>query len=721
MSGFNVQILLKLVDQLTAPSKKIAASYRQMQQNITASSTSLNAATNRSMAGLNRMAGAANAANASVSRLATSMRNMRALSAGFTGLGLGGGGAAMVAGYPLWHMLKNAADYESKLIDLRKVWTGAESDYQRLVKGLKPLHGQLPLSRIEIGKVLEEGIRSGVSMMPSELLDFTKSAAAFSVAFSLPIEEAATKLAKIKSSLGLTMNEFTGVGDTMNTLANTMSTNEHEMLEFIRRVGGLAKSIGGKDGLNDVLAIGAAQMAAGTPKEVAATGLRTLLARLSTQPSDTKKALNALGLDPEEIKRQLPKDVFGTVYDLIDRISKASKEDQSGLLSRLAGMKSFDAFARLLTNTELMTQALKTVRGEFRLTMQSELIRRVNSLNAVFQITRNLLGDLSDSIVMAWRPQIVSILQTIQKLSLSMKDSPILQWTAAFFAGLAAFSLVLMPLGVLGASLYGVRLGMMTVAGAAGGLLRILKPSARLLSIFAAGELIGLFGALAGGARRLAVFTRVAYAAGGAVGVAAMAFRALRNAMGIGLAIEGVRQVYLNWDRFAAIAKDPIELKVLWPKMPEQFSRFIDWWSETHTGQMDRLESNRLSLVDDVKKWRQNYLPEFLGGAPAWTKNVPVPVKSSIKVPLPERNLGVPEAIARKIQREGQVGAPTGINVQANGPSVTFKQAPPNIINNVSVHVMQSNASPEAIGAAAASAIGSKVRGALSDAEMSMP
>lgn len=345
MSSFNVQILLKLVDQLTGPAKKVSASYRQMQQNVTSASNGLNAATARSTAGFTRMSTAANTANASVGRLATNMRNLRTLSAGFTGLGLGGGGA-MMAAFPLVHMLKNAADYESKLIDIRKVWQGTESEYQKLVDGLKPLHGELPLTRIEIGKVLEEGIRSAVSYDPGELLDFTREAAAFSVAFQLPIQEAAVKFAKIKSSLGLTMKEFTGVGDTMNTLANSMATSEGEMLEFIRRVGGLAKSIGGMKGLDDVLAIGAAQMAAGTPKEVAATGLRTLLARLSTQPADTKKALKALGLDPEEIKRQLPEDIFGTVFELIDRISKAPKEQQAGLLARLAGMKSFDAFAR---------------------------------------------------------------------------------------------------------------------------------------------------------------------------------------------------------------------------------------------------------------------------------------------------------------------------------------------------------------------------------------
>lgn len=699
MAGFNVSILLRLVDQLTGPSKRVAASYKQMQSNITASSASLSAATARSTAGLNRMSTAANTANASVARLATNMRNMRTLSAGFAGLGLGGGGA-MIAAFPLAHMLKNAADYESKLIDIRKVWQGSDKDYQQLVEGLKPLHAQLPLTRIEIGKVLEEGIRSAVSMKPTELLEFTKQAAAFSVAFTLPIEEAAVKLAKIKSSLGLSMSEFTGVGDTMNTLANSMATSEGEMLEFIRRVGGLAKSIGGMKGLDDVLAIGAAQMAAGTPKEVAATGLRTLLARLSTQPSDTKKALKALGLDPKAIKRELPEDIFGTVFELIDRISKAPKSQQSGLLAQLAGMKSFDAFARLLTSTDLMLQALETVRGKFRLTMQSELIRRVNSLNSAFQITKNLLGDLSDSIVMAWRPQIQWGLTKLQQMSIAMKDSKILQWTAALFAGLAGLSLIALPFGILGASLFSVVLGFRALGSVARVALIGLRPFIGLLH--------GVTAGLIAGSMSFARITSLAFRFAGALGAAMVAFRALRRLVGIGLVIEGLTLLYQNWDRVKQLFKDPLKVDMIFPKAPawlqwlmQRGARFGKWIGR--------------GLADPTGQAAQKQMFDLLPDLPKWSPNADlVPEQFKRRVPL-----GVPESVLQKPDAgtsgaSGKLGSgPVTNTTTTNSNNVVH-------VGGVVVNV-QTNADPNAIGAAAASAVGAKVRGALSDAPHSAP
>ena len=710
MSGFNVQILLRLVDQLTGPSKRISQSYRDMQRNVTSASNGLNAATASSTAGFNRMSGAANTANASVSRLATNMRNLRTLSAGFTGLGLGGGGGAMMAGFPLIHMLKNAADYESKLIDIQKVWQGTESEYQKLVEGLKPLHAELPLSRIEIGKVLEEGIRSAVSYDPGELLDFTRQAAAFSVAFTLPIEEAAVKLAKIKSSLGLSMKEFTGVGDTMNTLANSMATSEGELLEFIRRVGGLAKSIGGMKGLDDVLAIGAAQMAAGTPKEVAATGLRTLLARLSTQPADTKKALKALGLDPKAIKKQLPDDIFGTVFELIDRISKAPKEQQSGLLAQLAGMRSFDAFARLLTSTDLMLQALKTVRGEFRLTMQSELIKRVNSLNSAFQITRNLLGDLSDSIVMAWRPQIMSFLRGLQGLSQSMKNSPILQWTAAAFAGLAALSLIALPFGILGASIFSVALSFRLLASAAR---KVLVPLRFLWRFSVGGLATALTGVGVGVATAVKAFVRatsLGWRFAGALGAVTMAWRGLRRALGIGLIIEGLLLVYEHWDKLKQLAKDPLKLEVLFPQAPD----WLRWLVRNAEQQKVQMDQSMDATRQRVSGWLDGATNRVMrGDANDYGVGHWAPSFAGIG------QYGVPDAIRRRPDEAGKSGSgQVGIGTQnvTTGSNNTSTVNVGGVVVNVT-----SNADPHAIGAATANAVGSKIRGALSDAPHSAP
>lgn len=728
MSNLAVQIILSLRDQLTGPARQAGSAFNQMGQRMRAASTQITAGANQSAAAVNRLGRSATTTSAAIGRLATNMRNMRTLAGGFAGLGLGGG-AGLMAAFPLVHMLKNAADYESKLIDIRKVWTGSQEDYESMVAGLKGLHRELPLSRMETGKVLEEGIRAGVSADPKELLDFTRASAAFAVAFTLPIEEAAPKLAKIKSSLGLTVQEFTAVGDTMNTLANTMSTNELEMLEFVRRVGGLAKSIGGSKGIDDVLAIGAAQMAAGTPKEVAATGLRTLLARLSTQPADTKKALKALGFDPAKIKKQLPEDIFGTVFKLIDKISKAPKAQQAGLLAQLAGMKSFDAFARLLTSTDLMIQALKTVRGEFRLTMQSELIRRVDSLNSAFQITSNLLGDLSDSIVMAWRPQIQWALTKLQELSVSMKDSPILQWTAAIFAGLAGLSLIALPFGILGASIFSSVLGLRALASVLGTALMVARPFLGIIQ--------GLVGGLLGAGRQVALIYRFA----GAIAALAASLRLLLAFTGIGAALFAI---VAFWPAIQSLATgfwsglqtgwDGSELQralqwlVSWlPQLQWMFEAVkngINFLFDLGSLDGSTLNSlfdgaaaaaqrllNPLQTIRDIVSWLSSTrVGSWFGGGGQVGANAGAN-PGDISVP-PVLQSRARNAAAGSMAQEAQKASPKGITVQTQGPQVMFKQAPPSIsvTNNINV---QTNADPGAIGSAAGSATGAAVRRAI--------
>ncbi len=395
---------------------------------------------------INRTGRSALTAERRVKRLAKTVWALRTLGGGVTSLGISGLGS----GYPLVMGIKQFADYEDALISIRKVWTGSQQDYEKIVVSLRKLNQQIPLSRSAIAGLMEEGIRAKVSKTdnPDEYIDFTRLAAKFMVAFNLSASEAPQILAKLKSQLGLTTKEFEEFGDTLNTVANSFSTNEREMLEGMKRVGGLAKSLAGMQGVKDASAILGAQMAAGTPKEVAATGLRTLIARLSTQPATTKKALRNLGLDAKQIKKDLPADLFGTIYKVLYEISKLKPEERAGTLSLLAGMKSFDAFSRLLSRADLLKEVKDVVEGQFRLTMASEFERRIKGLNSLFQITKNILADTSDSIVKQWGPQIASALASVQKWAKSVDGSKMLAWAAGILAIFSALSLVIVPLGV---------------------------------------------------------------------------------------------------------------------------------------------------------------------------------------------------------------------------------------------------------------------------------
>lgn len=572
MASFSVKYIFSLVDKFSAGAGKMAGAAKGIQSAMHGAG----AAARSASAGLGAVGVAASAATAKIHRMAQSMRAMRTMS---MGMGIGGGMGTMLA-FPIAHAIKRYADYESKLIDIRKVWMGSEADYGRMVAKLKELNALVPLTRAEIATLMEEGVRAGIglnSLDPAkDLEDFTRIAAQFSVAFKLPIETAAAKLAKLQSQLGMTAQEFVALGDAMNTLAGTSATNEQEMLEYINRVGGLAKSIGGAKGLRDIYTIGSAQMAAGTLKEVAATGMRTLLARLSTQPKDTQKALAALGLDPEVVKKGLTTDLYGTVRDIFHRISKLPEHMKAGTLAQLAGLKSFDAFVRLLANLDLLDKQRATVMGKDRLTMQAEYERRLTSLNSLMQITSNVMSDLSDSIVSQWRPQLAWLLSSIQGLSANLEGNSWMVWGAGVLGAAAAISLILMPLGMLGMSLYSVYLGAL-VLGKAGALLwALVWPLRALVGVLAGGVIGGAISGIAGAFASLGRATALAYRFAGALGVATMAFRSLRRVLGIGLAIEGLMLLYQNWEKVKQALQDPLTITINWPEMPPWLKGFLE-------------------------------------------------------------------------------------------------------------------------------------------------
>jgi TP901 family phage tail tape measure protein len=475
VSNFTVSYLFRLRDQFTAQARKIGStsqSTRKQVHQLGQSVNRLEAAVRANTAAMAQQAAQTRAAGNAAGQarrqydgLARSIRRARTFGHGAGAGGLLGGIGGGMGAFAGTRGVKQYADYETSLMNIRKVWTGTEAEYQKIVAGLTKLNQTMPLSRGDLAMLAEEGIRANVAKDAEGIVAYTQQVARFATAFTLPIAEASTVLAKLRSQLDMTSGEFEALGDLMNTVANNFSLSEKEILETLRRQAGLAKSIAGKQGITDFVSLSAAQLAVGTPREVAATGMRTLLARLSTQPKGTQDALKKLGLNPEYIKKQLPKDLFGTVREVLRRVAALPESERAGTLAELAGMKSFDAFSRLLGNVGMIDQVRKVVEGTDRLTMSDEFARRLTTLNAALQITANTLADFFDSLVAYWRPTIDSALAGIQDLTKSLKGNPWLAWGAGIFMAASALGLLLFPLGMLAFTLKLLAPALMLILG----------------------------------------------------------------------------------------------------------------------------------------------------------------------------------------------------------------------------------------------------------------
>lgn len=306
----------------------------------------------------------------------------------------------------------------------------------------------------------------------------------------------------------------------------------------------------------------------------------------------------------------------------------------------------------------------------------------------------------------------MSFLKGLQGLSQSMKGSLILQWTAALFAGLAGLSLIALPFGILGASLFSVVLGFRALASVARVSLIALRPFIGIAQ--------GIIGGLVGGAIAFGRMTGLAYRFAGALGAAAVAFRGLRKLLGVGLVIEAFSQIWENWDRIKALVKDPLKVDIIFPEAP--------WWLQKLLGGVGQIAKDFADIGQGTYEPPENPAQKSLPGIIfEWMESL----RKSLGLDAAALNqwspafagigqVGVPEAMLRNQKSDGQAGATGNVAPVTETNNVTSNSHNTVNVGGVTVNVT-SNADPHAIGAAAASAIGNKVRGALSDAPHSAP
>lgn len=597
-----VSYIVELQDRYSAIAGKIAESSKKAE----AAAASMGNAINRAeqalarikpppaLAGVpgqfERITAAANTASKAVAThsaqtQALALRvNSWAKSGGSSGDGLAGGIAGAIGIGQVKKAITDFTTFEGLMIRLQRVFPGTRAEFDAAAKSLDRLGLKLPISRSDIYKIGTEAVKSDVINADTpdkigELSRYVALAAEFKSAFDLSTDQAATYLAKLKSSLGLSLPELRGLGDRMMWAEQKSAADPREILEIVRRNASLANAIAGKAGVSDILALGGAQVSAGTKSEVAATGMRTFLLRLQQAAgmkmgkgdlealseagfsekeigkaergmATARMALTKLGFNPDEFAKRMSTDLFGAVESVLKKIATLPKDEQGGLLATLAGMRSVDALKALVANPALLDQA-KQIRDD--VAGQGALARayaaNLDSLGASITRLTNAMETFKTSIVDQWKPMLKSAIEPLVGLANFMRENPLVSKLAAWGAALAAAAA---GLGVL-----------RFAASMLGWALRPLAPVAA-----------GVVGALAGMAR----IGTWAYRFAGAAGVAALAMRALSRAF-VGFALF---EAVANWEKVAtfverlrAAAADPIKFKVEFPQLPEWLRPWI--------------------------------------------------------------------------------------------------------------------------------------------------
>lgn len=333
-------------------------------------------------------------------------------------------GAAYVMARALMAPIRAATDFESAMADINKV-----VDFENMPGGLEKmgddivrLSQKIPMAATEMAKIVEAAGQAG--MAGDELLQFAEMAAKVGVAFDVSAQEAGESLAKIKTALGLSVDETKDLADAINHLSNTSASSAPDLLNFMRRVGSVGKQYGFTK--EQTLAFGSSMIAAGFQADVAATSFRNMGKALVRGESATKRqrgAFKTLGLDAKKVAKSMQKDAVGTTNAVIAKIRELPKEVQASLLSDLFGDEA-RAIAPLIENQKLLAGSLDEVasKAKFMNSSQKEFETRSKTTANAAILLRNKWDALSITIGSVLLPALNDLMSEIGPVIQAMAE-----------------------------------------------------------------------------------------------------------------------------------------------------------------------------------------------------------------------------------------------------------------------------------------------------------
>lgn len=187
---------------------------------------------------------------------------------------------------------KAAIDFESSMADVRKVVSGIETPeaFAEISNEIIGLSNRLPIAAKGFAEIYAAAGQAGIAR--EDLKQFAEQVAQTAIAFDMTAEEAGTAMAKIKTSLGLSLPELQNLTDAMNHLSNNTASTAKDIVEFTLRAGQAGQLVGLS--AEQTAAFGSAMIAAGANTEVAATSFNNMVKALSRGPSMTERQIGAL-------------------------------------------------------------------------------------------------------------------------------------------------------------------------------------------------------------------------------------------------------------------------------------------------------------------------------------------------------------------------------------------------------------------------------------------
>lgn len=426
------------------------------------------------------------------------------------GMATAGTGAAL--GLPAVKAAKDYATFEDAMLGVARQVNGARDDNGKLTKtyydmgvAIKAMSERIPMTTVEIAKIVEAGARMGIQGKEN-LLIYAQTTAVMAHAFDLPVDRIGDSVGKISQLYKIPIKDIKALGDTINWLDDNALAKGGDIIDVMQRIAGTAAMV--KMNFKEAAALGSTFLSLGAVPEVAASASNAMIRELSIATMQTKRfrgGLEMLKLDAKSLQLGMSQNATGTIMKVLEAIKALPQEKQLEAATRLFGKEYGDDAAKLAENLGEYRRQLTLV-NETRAkgSMQREADARKDTINARMTMAKNAMFNLSSDLGEHLKPALVATMEKtlaiVQGVRDWAKENPALasgimttvKWLAL---AVTVIGVLLVAVGGLLAPIALFKFGLAAIGASGGTVLATLwafvSPLAKVAAAFAAGYAAG--------------------------------------------------------------------------------------------------------------------------------------------------------------------------------------------------------------------------------------
>lgn len=336
------------------------------------------------------------------------------------------GGLSRLAGAAagaLGESAKMAMNFEKSLVDVAKV--AKDVDLKdglldpRIKQGIKDTAKELGVMPEQVAALTAQVTASFSGK--TDIVALAKDVTKIGVAWDITGQQAGEYFKQTSAGLQLNAEETKALFGSINQLGNELGIKSSEIAEAMTRSAGVIKgaNLSGETGA----ALNATLIKAGASAEVAATGVRTFIARLGAGEAATdkqRKAFTALGLSAESVAKNLSsgdaaqaeKQIKDVVAALV-QMGEKSPDKRLATLIELFGSESIGSIGAAATATETLASAFDIAgnKAAALTSVQAEYDRVSNTTAARVDKLKANIGVLAIEFGEALLPQIDKVVE----------------------------------------------------------------------------------------------------------------------------------------------------------------------------------------------------------------------------------------------------------------------------------------------------------------------